>query len=175
MCGMKAEGIAFGIVVAGLAFVAHAGDVEAREDALSDGRVIIPGDSLIKISVDRKDALYRCGEETAFSITVHETNGVKATSGIVSWQLDNYGAKVLAKGTADLSKSNPFTVKGTMSVPGFLRIVVKKRGDKRQKAYSTAYEPEKIRTAIPKPADFDSFWDDAIAKLTRSAMQPFFG
>ena len=167
MCGMKAEGIAFGIVVAGLAFVAHAGDVEAREDALSDGRVIIPGDSLIKISADRKDALYKCGEETVFSVTVNETNGVKAASGIISWQLDNYGAKVLANGTADLSKSNPFTVKGTMNVPGFLRIVVKKQGDKSHKTYSTAYEPEKIRTAIPKPADFDSFWDDAIAKLER--------
>ena len=26
--------------------------------------------------------------------------------------------------------------------------------------YAVAYEPEKIRTAIPKPADFDRFWDD---------------
>ena len=164
---MKTNAMLFGIVVAGLAFAAHSGAVEAREDALSDGRVIIPGDSLIKISVDRRDALYRCGEETAFTITVNETNGVKAASGVVSWQLDNYGAKVLAKGTADLSKSNPFIVRGTMQVPGFLRVVVKKQGDKRQKAYSTAYEPEKLRTAVPKPADFDRFWDDAIAKLER--------
>ena len=167
MSNMKTNQIAFGIIAAGLALSANAGDVEAREDALSAGRVIIPGNSLIKISADRKDALYKCGDETTFSVTVNETDGVKASSGVVNWQLDNYGAKVFAKGKADLSKSNPFTIKGTMIVPGFLRIAVKKPGDKRFTAYSTAYEPEKIRTAIPKPADFDSFWNDAIAKLER--------
>ena len=168
MYDMKTNVIAFGALAAGLAFVAYAGDVEAREDALSAGRVIIPGNSSITISADRKDALYRCGEETAFTVTVDETNGVKAASGVVSWELDNYGAKVLAKGTVDLSKVNPFVVKGTMQVPGFLRIVVKKPGSRRTQAYSTAYEPEKLRTAVPKPADFDRFWDDAVAKLERN-------
>ena len=164
---MKTNGIAFGIIVAGLALAAHAGDVEACEDALIAGRVIIPGNSLINISADRKDALYRCGDETAFSVVVNETNGVKASSGVVTWRLDNYGAKVFAEGTADLAKSNPFIVKGTMQYPGFLRITVRKPGDRRPQAYSTAYEPEKLRTAVPKPGDFDSFWDDAIAKLER--------
>ena len=67
---MKTSKLAFGILVAGFALAANAGEVEAREDALSAGRVIIPGNSLIKISADRKDALYRCGEETEFSVTV---------------------------------------------------------------------------------------------------------
>ena len=47
---MKTNEIALGVLFAGLALAANAGDVEAREDALSAGRVIIPGNSNIKIS-----------------------------------------------------------------------------------------------------------------------------
>lgn len=146
---------------------ALAGSVEAREDAFSDGRVIIPGNSRIQISADRANALYKCGEETVFSVTVYDANKAKASSGEVSWRLDNYGSGVIAEGKADLSAANPFTVKGTMSVPGFLRITARQAGDKRPSAFSTAYDPEKLRTAVPKPADFDSFWDNAVAGLER--------
>lgn len=144
-----------------------AGEVESRENAHSDGRVIIPGNPHVSIASDRADALYRCGEETVFSVAVKGADGAPARSGTVSWRLDNYGAKVLAEGTADLAAANPFTVRGTMAVPGFLRITVQKAGDKRTTAFSTAYEWEKIRTAVPKPEDFDRFWDEAVAKLAR--------
>ena len=144
-----------------------AGDVESRENAHSDGRVIIPGNPRVAIAADRADALYRCGEETVFSVAVKGEDGALARSGTVSWRLDNYGAKVVAEGSADLAKENPFAVRGTMAVPGFLRITVRKDGDKRTTAFSTAYEWEKIRTAVPKPKDFDRFWDDAVGKLAR--------
>ena len=144
-----------------------AGETEARENAHSDGRVVIPGNSRVAIASDRADALYRCGEKTVFSVAVKGEDGALARSGTVSWRLDNYGAEVLAEGTADLAKENPFTVRGTMAAPGFLRISVWQDGDKRTTAFSTAYEWERIRTAVPKPKDFDRFWDDAVAKLAR--------
>ena len=142
-------------------------EVVRREDSFSVGKVIINLDGRAKVSLDRKDALYRCGEESVFTITIFETNGVKATSGTVSWTLDNYGAHKFAEGRADLVKANPFTVKGTLQYPGFLRVTVRGECGKQLRQYSAAYEPEKIRTAVPKPDDFDSFWNGAVERLEK--------
>lgn len=139
----------------------------AREDAFTDGRSLVELKGKPIISLDRRDATYSCGEDATFTVTVLETNGTKATSGKASWRLDNYGAHVFAKGGVDLSKVNPFTVKGTLPYPGFLRMVVYDAQGHQLRAYSAAYEPGKIRAALPKPDDFDSFWDEAMARLER--------
>jgi cephalosporin-C deacetylase-like acetyl esterase len=122
-----------------------------------------------RISLDRADATYRCGEEATFSVSIAETNGAKIAKGIVEWQLDNYGTHVFAKGNVDLAKESEFTVKGTLPYPGFLRLTVRSGKGVRyfRRSYSAAFEPEKIRTGLPKPADFDSFWDGAVARLER--------
>lgn len=144
-----------------------AGTVEEREDALSAGAVIVPGNSNIRIFLDRNDARYRCGEEAVFTVVVGENGGMNPVHGIVNWKIDNYGAKVIACGTADISQSNSFNVKGTMTVPGFLRITVTPQGGGKSTAFSAAYEPERICTAVPKPVDFDSFWDEAVANIEK--------
>ena len=142
-------------------------DVVTREDSFSVGRTIINLDGTASVTLDRKDAIYRCGEEAVFTITIFETNGVKATSGKVLWTLDNYGAHKFGEERADLAKANPFTVKGTLQNPGFLRVTVRGDRGKQLRQYSAAYEPEKIRTAVPKPDDFDAFWDGAVARLEK--------
>ena len=143
-------------------------DELARENAHTEGKTVIAGKGNVQIALDRADAQYGCGEEAVFTVTVSETNGsAKATSGTVSWTLDNYGARVFANGTADLSKANPFVVRGTLAYPGFLRVTVRGDRGKQLRQYSAAYEPEKIRTAVPKPADFDAFWDGAVARLEK--------
>ena len=148
--------------------VAAANDVVSREDAFSVGRVVIPGNGAVEVALDRADATYACGHEVAFTVTVNETNAVAKTAGKVRWELDNYGAHVFASGTADLAAANPFVVKGTLPYPGFLRLTVyPEKGKKPLRRYSAAFEPEKIRTAVPKPDDFDAFWDGAVAKLER--------
>ena len=145
----------------------------ANEDALSatigTGRTHIDIANRAKVSLDRPDATYRCGEEATFFVSIAETNGTKITSGIVEWRLDNYGSHTFAEGSVDLAKQTEFTVKGTLPYPGFLRLTVRSGKGMRyfRRHYSAAYEPEKIRTGLPKPADFDSFWDEAVARLER--------
>ena len=132
--------------------------VMAAEDALTAGHVIIPGDGRVSVSLDRKNATYRCGEAATFSVAGAEK---------VSWTLDNYGARVLDRGDADLVKDRPLEVKGTMDRPGFLRLTVRDAGGKILRRYSAAFEPQRIRTAVPKPKDFDAFWNGAMARLER--------
>ena len=138
-----------------------------RENAHTAGRTVIAGKGLLRFALDRGDALYKCGEDATFTVTVLSTNGTAATSGSVTWRLDNYGAHIFAEGRAYLEEGNPFVVKGTMSAPGFLRLEVRGEKGRRLGAYSAAYEPENIRVAVPKPADFDAFWDDAVSRLER--------
>lgn len=140
---------------------------EAAENAFTEGRAVIPGGGLASVVLDRPSAAYRTGETAEFSVTVLATNGVKAASGTVSWTLDNYGARKLGEGTSDLAKCNPFVVRGALDRPGFLRLTVLDAGGKVARRYSAAYDAEKIRTAVPKPKDFDAFWDGAIARLER--------
>lgn len=155
------------VAVSSVATTAFANDVIAREDSFSVGHAIINLDGRASVTLDRANATYACGEEAVFTVTIFETNGVKATSGKVLWQLDNYGAHQFAEGRPDLAKENPFTVKGTLPYPGFLRLRVLGERGRQLRAYSAAYEPEKIRTAVPKPDDFDAFWDGAVARLEK--------
>ena len=142
-------------------------EVELRENALSAGRAIIPGNKLIKMSLDRPEALYRCGETAEFTVAMNDGAGRPKTSGEIEWRLDNYGEELVAKGTVDLADANPFKIKGTLPYPGFLRLTVVPKGEWRKTYYSAAFEPERIRPAVPKPTDFDRFWDESIARLDR--------
>ena len=168
----------FGMLLAGAAVAAPGADEIARENAHSEGLTVISGKENVQIALDRPDALYTCGEEAVFTV---KSGGPHPASSLlrsslrsgdmlpqkVSWVLDNYGTHVFAKGTVDLAKENPFTAKGTLPYPGFLRLTIRDERGKQLRAYSAAYEPEKIRTAVPRPDDFDAFWENAIAKLEK--------
>lgn len=118
------------------------------------------------IVTDHADCLYRCGEEATFTVTVTESNNVRATSGEVRVRMDNFGPKEKGTYTFDLSKQNPFTVKGTLDAPGFLRLCLSGKNAK-DLVWSVGYEPEKIEKGSPSPADFDAFWAEAMARLER--------
>lgn len=124
-----------------------------------------------KVVRNHADCLYKCGETAVFTVTAYETNDVLATSGTVSWTLDGFETgKVLASGTFDLSKANPFTISGTRTTPGFLKILLTAKGYEPRwnlAGWSVGYEPLKIRKASPSPSDFDAFWAGARARLAR--------
>ncbi len=113
----------------------------------------------VSIVADRHDCLYRCGEEAAFMVTAKEKDGSLATNGSLTVTLDNFGGRKFSEVSFDLSKSNPVTVTGVLSEPGFLRA---QAGGK---MFSCGYEPEKIRQGAPCPEDFDAFWAAAMKKL----------
>lgn len=123
----------------------------------------------VTVVQDRPDALYRVGEEASFTVTVtDDATGAPKTSGRVRWQLDAFGPKVIAKWTnQDLSKGNPFTVKGALDTPGFLRLSAFECGTTNRVVWGVGYEVEKIRQAEPRPADFDAYWAAEKARLEK--------
>ena len=116
----------------------------------------------VVIEADRDDCVYRLDETATFTVRTGRT------SGKAKWWLNNFGDKVLARGEADLAKDGGvFTVKGRQTEPGFLRLDVTVDGEKESVRWGVAYEPKKIVSGTPEPADFDVFWANAKAAYDR--------
>ena len=119
-----------------------------------------------RVAADRPDCLYKCGETTTFTVTAVGTNGLPVNAGTVRVATDNFGPKQFSSRTVDLAKENPFTVTGTMTEPGFLRLRLSAK-DAKNCIFGTGYEPEKLVKGSPSPDDFDAFWANARAKLAK--------
>ena len=119
-------------------------------------------------SFDRGSCLYRCGETARLKVCALEKDGSKSVSGKVSVVVDDWDRRVFYRRTVDLAAENPFEVGAALDVPGFLRFRFMREGAARDGLWSVGYEPEKIRTAVGEPEDFDRFWKDAVDTLERS-------
>lgn len=119
---------------------------------------------IFKISADKADCLYKCGDETTFTVTAVDSNGVPVSTGTVNAALDNFGPKRLGGRTVDLAKENPFRIGGRLDEPGFLRLRLSTDGG-RQTVFGVGYEPTRIVKGSPSPADFDAFWSNAVERL----------
>ena len=106
----------------------------------------------IFIKCNKKSHRYSIGEKINFEIT---SNRCKKALAIIT--LD--GGKVLQRQEISL----PATLSVTHNEPGFVRCMV---SSKKITSYcGVAVEPEKLKPYIPKPADFDEFWDNALKKF----------
>lgn len=119
----------------------------------------------IEVSQDHPDALYRAGESATFSVAVKGEDGALLDAGTATWSLDNFGTNRLDSGAADLSKSNPFSVRGRMDEEGFMRLRVKALTN--SVTWGVGYDVWKIRQSEPCPADFDEYWKSEKARLER--------
>ncbi len=122
----------------------------------------------IEISTGRPEAIYKCGEEAVFEISVKKL-GILSAEGVVTVTLTNDGEKVLSTSQVDLSQGNPFKIKGTLDHPGFLRCeATLKDGTNTYSSWGGAgFNPQEIKPALPTPEDFKTFWAKGIAELDK--------
>ena len=108
---------------------------------------------------DEPDAKYACGEPALFTVVAH-TN-----AGVATVRLDNFGKGVLEERTVDFAKTPRLELKGTRDIPGFLLLTVRLGRD--TKRCGASFGRRQISGGAEKPADFESFWREAIAKYDR--------
>ena len=124
-----------------------------------------------KFEADHPDCRYKLGEEAVVTVTATNGAGEAVKEGFVRIEIDNYGRKyqkVIAR--HEFATENPFVLKGSLEKPGFLRFVISGKdsaGASVNGRWSVGYELEKIRPATERPADFDKFWDNAVAKFAK--------
>lgn len=126
----------------------------------------------LEITADRPDALYKTGEEATF--TVKLLNGDKPAPGVeLNYTLSLDGHKNLSTGKTS-STDRPFTVKGKLDEPGFLRLTVTGKADGQtvNGVGAVGYDPLAIKPSLPVPDDFDAYWNDQKKQLTAVPMNP---
>jgi cephalosporin-C deacetylase-like acetyl esterase len=122
--------------------------------------------------------IYKIGERAGW--TIHTMLGTEYTR--YSYELRENNFTVLKSGTVDLS-SGQATIETALDHPGMLYLrlsfigapqptgpVTPQELDKMTVA--AAIEPEQIKPAVGKPADFDSFWAGKLAALKQVPINP---
>ncbi len=113
----------------------------------------------IRVALDHEDAMYKCGEQAVFTVTV--MNGEQPhKEGKAAIRLSNDGLANFMAREVDLAAENPFTVEGTMENPGVLSLDVDVAAQPTalHKVLGAAFEPFRIIPGDPAPEDFMQFW-----------------
>lgn len=124
----------------------------------------------VTVVTDRPDAVYACGAEARFLVTVKE-NGELVTSGQFTYTLTLDGAHKFAEGVGELGPTAT-TVLGSLDSPGILRCTVTYPGPEEPiiARGAAAFCPLGIAPTATEPDDFLRFWDFNKRKLRRVPM-----
>lgn len=132
-------------------------------------RAQIP-EQMVKVIVtpNNDDWLYKPGEKALFTVQVLYHNnplkGVKA-----HYEAGPEKLEPVKKDSLVLDGRNFVIDGGTLKTPGFLRciVTVSYEGNRYQGMATAGFDPEKIKQTVPRPADFNDFWNKAKAELSR--------
>lgn len=117
----------------------------------------------VAVTVNKPDHLYACNEEIVFTAKA----AAKDAGKVYPWTIVGDGGLSLT-GRWDVG-SGDLVQKVSLSRPGFVLMSIQTRAEKgRMKEFARAgagVEPERIRPGAEKPADFDAYWADQIAKM----------
>ena len=120
----------------------------------------------IDISADRKEA--KCGEKITFNIKVSGKNAAKRA---ILAEIDG-NAKIRARKTLTTDDAGNAKLEIISDRPGivFCKVTLKGFPSNTGKAAGVAIDKEKVRPALPCPADFNAYWDKIKADLDQRPM-----
>ena len=121
--------------------------------------------TVVTLQPDRKTAIYKLGEKAKFTVTVKK-DGKLLNTGLVDMTFFAGTKKLRNRKKIALSKTNPFTVYGTLNKPGFLKCSATLKNRISGKCV-VGFEPTKIKPTTPLPADFDAFWTAGRKELSK--------
>lgn len=134
-----------------------------------------PAQSYIRVQVtpDHTDWVYAPGQSVPFRVSVLKNNiplkdiGIRWKIGEEMMPSNRTGKETLKNGTTTLQG-------GTMDKPGFLRCTVQAEYDGKiyEGSATAAFDPWAIKPTQTEPADFDRFWQEAIAANADIPLEP---
>jgi cephalosporin-C deacetylase-like acetyl esterase len=124
----------------------------------------------VVVTPDRPDWTYKPGDAVRFAIDVRR-DGHPVQGTTVKYAVGPEMLPPATEGTATVGPTPIDVAAGTMSAPGFLRLVATAEVDGRTyRGVGTAgFSPDLIASTQTNPPDFDAFWD---AERTRLAALP---
>ncbi|MBR5037406.1 MAG: acetylxylan esterase [Prevotella sp.] len=126
----------------------------------------------VTVTPDHKDWTYRVGETCHFTVSVLRS-GTLIDNALVDFEA---GPEMYpeVKKTHVILKDGTMKHQGTMKVPGFYRVSVTAHvnGKDYKGACGAAFSPEKLQPSTVMPADFQQFWQGAIAEARKTDLNP---
>jgi cephalosporin-C deacetylase-like acetyl esterase len=142
--------------------------------AISINLIAQSNTGLVKVIIapDHKDWIYKTGETAKFSVQVLKYGNLLENVTIDYEAGPEMLPDVKKEGVVLKNGKTEFT--GSMKAPGFYRVRVWAVVDgKRYEGLATAgFEPEKIQPTVKDPADFQDFWNNAIAEARKVNLDP---
>ena len=125
----------------------------------------------VTVQPDHQDWTYKTGEKATFTVNVLKSGtlldnvSIDYAAGPEMYQ-DVRKSVVLKDGTLKLT--------GTLKQPGFYRVDVTAHVDGKdyKEACGVAFSPEQLLPSTVMPADFESFWQNAIAEARKTDLNP---
>ena len=126
---------------------------------------------MVTVQPDHQDWTYKTGEKATFTVNVLKSGtlldnvSIDLAVGPEMYQ-DIPKSMVLKDGTLKLT--------GTMKQPGFYRVDVTAHVDGKdyKGACGAAFSPERLQPSTVMPADFETFWQNAIAEARKTDLDP---
>lgn len=111
----------------------------------------------------RPDGIYRTGEKAGWKVTGSSTEPYTYT-------IKKNNMDTIKTGTLDLS-SGAATIETTLDAPAMLYVDVAGPGGAATHL-GAAVAPAKFEPSVPRPADFDAFWDSKLEELAEIPIHP---
>jgi len=118
----------------------------------------------------RASGIYRSGERVGWTVTLPP--GTAAPAGGYSFQLLQNEMVPLTSGSLDLAHG-PATIETTLTEPAMVFLAVTPAGAPKDRSIAgAAVAPEQLRPSVPRPADFDAFWESKLQQLRAIPVNP---
>ncbi len=121
---------------------------------------------VLTVTPYQEDGIYAPGEKVGWTVKAHEH------SAPLSYSLRQNNFTKLAEGELDLTDGEA-QVETTAGEPAMLFLEIKKEGEKTPVDIAgAAVAPMNLQPSVPRPADFDEFWQAKIAELKNVPANP---
>ena len=126
----------------------------------------------VNVVPDHQDWHYEVGQTAVFKVSV-----TKSSTLLDNVTIDYQAGPEMyqdVKKQGVVLKDGTLTIKGKMTKPGFYRVDVKAyvNGKEYKGACAAAFSPEQLQPTTVMPADFESFWSNAIAEARKTVLNP---
>src|SRR5215471_17459000 len=116
----------------------------------------------------KASGIYAIGERVGWTISLPHDAASK--DGVYSYTIKKNNQDVIKTGSLNFSTGGRATIDATLDEPAMVYALISPHADSPSPAggdlaLGAAVAPEKLQPSVPRPADFDSFWDSKIKML----------
>lgn len=116
-----------------------------------------------------ESGIYALGEPVGWTVTLPP--GTPAPPGGCRYTIRKNNSEVIKTGTIDLSQGRA-AIETALDEPAMVYVHVETNGAGRPIALGAAVAPARLRPSVPRPGDFDAFWDAKLRALNDVPMDP---